>query len=256
MGILDRFRLDGRVAVVTGGSKGLGEAMADGLAEAGASVAIVSRHLDECRSVAERIARDAGGDVLPLEADVSRAEQVREMAQAVLERFQRVDILVNNAGVNVRKATLDLTVEEWQEVVDINLTGPLLCAQAVLPTMVAQQYGRIINISSIFGAVGFPARSPYTATKGGLLNMTRAWALEYAREGITVNAICPGPFDTPMNRPLRQNPEAYQAFLARIPMGRWGALPELASAVVFLASEAASYITGAALFVDGGWTAQ
>jgi len=136
------------------------------------------------------------------------------------------------------------------------LTGPFLCAQAVLPTMLAQKYGRIINISSILGAVGLAGRSPYTATKGGLLNMTRTWALEYAKDGITVNAVCPGPFDTPMNRPLTQDPEAYRAFLSKIPMGRWGDTVELASVVVFLASEASSFMTGTALFVDGGWTAQ
>lgn len=256
MGILDRFKLDGRVALVTGGSKGLGEAIALGLAEAGADVVITSRHLDECRQTAERLLCATGRNLLPLQADVSKPDDVRNMVTASLERFGRLDILVNNAGVNIRKPTLELTLEEWQEVVNINLTGPFLCAQAVLPTMLKQRYGRIINISSILGAVGLAERSPYTATKGGLLNMTRAWALEYAKEGITVNAVCPGPFDTPMNRPLTQNPELYRAFLSRIPVGRWGDPVELASVIVFLASEASRFITGAAIFVDGGWTAQ
>jgi NAD(P)-dependent dehydrogenase (short-subunit alcohol dehydrogenase family) len=256
MSILDRFRLDGRVALVTGGSKGLGEATTLGLAEAGANVVITSRHLDECRAVAERIGGATGRDIVPVQADVAKPDEVRNMVDRTLDRFGRVDILVNNAGVNVRKPTVELTLEDWQQVVDINLTGPFLCAQAVLPTMLRQKHGRIINMSSILGAVGLAGRSPYTATKGGLLNMTRTWALEFAKDGITVNAVCPGPFDTPMNQPLTQNPEAYQAFLSKIPMGRWGDTVELASVIVFLASDASSFVTGSALFVDGGWTAQ
>ncbi|GIX06365.1 MAG: 2-deoxy-D-gluconate 3-dehydrogenase [Candidatus Poribacteria bacterium] len=256
MSVLDRFRLDGRVALITGGSKGLGECMAQGLAEAGANVAITSRHLDECRATAERIAQATGREVLPLQGDVTNEADVQATVAATLERFGQIDILINNAGTNVRDATLELSVEDWQRVLDVNLTGCFLYAKAVLPHMVARKYGRIINMSSIFGVVGFPARSPYTASKGGLLNMTRTWALEFAKDGITVNAICPGPFDTPMNRPLKNNPEAYQAFVSRIPMGRWGQLEELASVAVFLASDASSYITGAAILVDGGWTAQ
>ncbi len=256
MSVLDRFRLDGRVALVTGGSKGLGEAMARGFAEAGAKVAITSRHADECEETAHRVADATDGEVLALQGDVTDKAQVDANVAEVVAAYGSVDILVNNAGTNVRLGTIELPVEEWQRIVDVNLTGPFLCGQAVLPVMVEQGYGRIINLSSIFGAVGFPARSPYTATKGGLLNMTRAWALEFAKDGITVNALCPGPFDTPMNRPLRDDPEAYQTFVSKIPMGRWGDLEELASTAVFLASDASSYVTGSALFVDGGWTAQ
>ncbi len=256
MGVLDRFRLDGRIALVTGGSKGLGEAMALGMAEAGAKVVITSRHLNECEETAQRVIDSTGAEVLALQGDVTDKSQVQGNVAAALARFGRLDILVNNAGTNVRTGTIDLPLEDWQRIVDVNLTGPFICAQAVLPTMIEQGYGRIINMSSIFGAVGFPSRTPYTATKGGLLNMTRAWALEFAQTGVTVNAICPGPFDTPMNRPLRDNPEVYEAFIAKIPMGRWGDLEELSATAVFLASDAASYMTGSALFVDGGWTAQ
>ncbi len=256
MSILDRFKLDGRVALVTGGSRGLGETMAEGLAEAGANVAITSRNLDECQAVADRIADATSKEVLALQADVSKPDQVNNMAATVLDRFGQIDILVNNAGVNNRDSTLDLSPENWQAVLDINLSGPLYCAQAVLPNMIERQYGRIINISSIFGMVGFPTRSPYTATKGGLLNMTRCWALEYGKDGITVNALCPAQFDTPLNQPLKQNPEVYQSFIDRIPLGRWGDLPEIASTIVFLASDASSFITGAAIPLDGGWTAQ
>jgi NAD(P)-dependent dehydrogenase (short-subunit alcohol dehydrogenase family) len=256
LSVLDRFRLDGRVAFITGGSKGLGEAMALGFSEAGAKVVITSRHADECEETAQRVIDATGGEVLALEGDVTDKAQVHANVAEAVAAYGGVDILVNNAGTNVRVGTVDLALEDWQRIVDVNLTGPFLCGQAVLPIMIEKGYGRIINLSSIFGAVGFPERTPYTATKGGLLNMTRAWALEFAKDGITVNALCPGPFDTPMNRPLRDDPEVYQKFVAKIPMGRWGDLEELASTAVFLASDASSYVTGSALFVDGGWTAQ
>ncbi len=254
--IMERFRLDGRVALITGGSKGLGAAMAEGLSEAGASVVVTSRHLDECEAAARRISEKTGGDVLALEGDVTQKEHARANVSAALDRFGQIDILINNAGTNVRTGTLELPLEEWRRVVEVNLTGPFLFGQAVLPTMAERGYGRVINLSSILGVVGLAARSPYTATKGGLLNMTRAWALEFAPYGITVNALCPGPFDTPMNRPLTQDKEAYAAFVSRIPLGRWGRLEEVASTAVFLASDASSYITGAAIMLDGGWTAQ
>jgi len=256
MGVLDRFRLDDRVAIVTGGSKGLGEAIALGLAEAGASVAITSRHLDECQETGRRIAGKTNADVFALQADVADAAQIEYARDEVLERFGRIDILVNNAGINVRTETLDLSIEEWQAVIEVNLTGPLLCMKSVLPTMLAAGWGRIVNIASTLAVVGLGRRAPYTASKGGLLNMTRDAALEFAATGVTVNAVCPGPFDTPLNRPVRDNPDLYQSFLSKVPMGRWGDPSELAPAVLFLASEASSFVTGAALLVDGGWTAQ
>ena len=256
MGVLDRFRLDGRIALVTGGSKGLGAAMAYALAEAGADVATVSRHFDECQAAATEIASATGREILPVRADVAKPEEVRAMVKTVHRRFGRIDILINNAGAVSRCTTTELPLAEWQALVDVNLTGPFLCAQAVLPGMVAQRHGRIINVSSTFGLVGFPGRSPYTATKGGLLNMTRTWALEFAKDGITVNAICPGPFDTPMFSGVKRNPTLLETFLERVPMGRLGDPEELGAVAVFLASDAASYVTGSAVVVDGGWTAQ
>ncbi|GIX06364.1 MAG: short-chain dehydrogenase [Candidatus Poribacteria bacterium] len=256
MSVLDRFRLDGRKAFVTGGSKGLGAAMAQALAEAGADVAIASRHPEECRATADRIHRATGRTVLAYRLDVADREAVQQVVHSIEEAFGRIDILINNAGAVSRKTTVELPLEEWQHLLDVNLSGPFYCAQAVLPGMVQRRYGRIINISSTFGAVGFPGRSPYTASKGGLLNMTRTWALEFAKDGITVNAICPGPFDTPMFSGVKNNPQALSEFLSRVPMGRLGNPEELGAVAVFLASEAASYITGAAIFVDGGWTAQ
>ena len=256
MSVLERFRLHGRVALVTGGSKGLGEAMVRGLAEAGASVAMTSRHMEECAATAAGIAADTGAQIVPLEADSSDPAKVTSARDAVLSRFGRLDVLVNNAGINVRTNLLDLSVEEWQSVIDVNLTGPMLWMRAVLPTMVEAGYGRIVNIASTLAIVGLGERAPYTASKGGLLNMTRDTALEFASRGITVNAVCPGPFDTPLNRPVKDNPELYQKFLSKVPMGRWGDPAELAPAVVFLASDAASFITGSTLLVDGGSTAK
>ncbi len=257
MGVLDRFRLDDRVAIVTGGSRGFGEAIARGLAEAGASVAITSRHLDECTTTANQLAADTGATFLPLEADVCSEDEIDAMRDAVLERFGRIDILVNNAGVGSRSDLLDIETETWQRVLDIDLTGPMLCMRSVMPTMLEADYGRIINIGSTLAMVGFGGRAAYCAAKAGLINLTRDVALEFAKTGVRVNAICPGTFETTLTQPIKQNPEEFARFTASIPMGRWGQPDEeLAPAAVFLASEAASLITGIALMVDADWTAK
>ena len=255
MGVLDKFRLDGRVAIVTGGSKGIGEASAQALAEAGASVAITSRHLDECTATAQRIASDTGAEMLPLQSDVANPDDVEAMRDDVLARFGQIDILVNNAGVASRKGLTDLELAEWQNVIDINLTGPMLCMRAVLPTMLEARYGRIVNIASAFGLVAFGKRPAYTASKAGLINMTRDTAVEFSPMGVTANVICPGLFETALNNLQTLGQETYDKFSAFAPIGRWGDLSELTPAVVFLASEAASYMVGATVTVDGGWTA-
>jgi NAD(P)-dependent dehydrogenase (short-subunit alcohol dehydrogenase family) len=253
---LELFRLEGKAAWVTGGARGLGLEMAHALASAGASLVVTSRSAAAAEEAAQELSGRHGIRALGLRADVTRPEEIR----AVVERAERelggVDVLVNNAGVNVRKPTTELSAGEWNEVLETNLTGAFLCTKAVVPGMIRKRWGRILHVSSILGLVGVAGRPAYAASKGGLVLLARTQALELAPHGVTVNALCPGPFPTDMNRPLLEDPAKYRDFAARIPMGRWGELPEIRGAVIFLASPAASFVTGVALPVDGGWTAQ
>jgi NAD(P)-dependent dehydrogenase (short-subunit alcohol dehydrogenase family) len=254
--VLDQFKLTNRRALVTGGARGLGRVMADALAEAGAEVAITSRTIANAQDAAGEIARATGRKVVGLDADVSRASDITRLVDQADEALGGIDILVNNAGVNIRGASDALAEADWDAVIDTNLKGPFLCARAFGPRMAARGWGRIINLGSILSVIALPGRAPYAASKAGVANLTRVLGLEWAAQGVTVNAICPGPFGTEMNRPLLNDPEKYAAFVAKIPMGRWGELHEIKGAAVFLASDASSFVTGSLLFVDGGWTAQ
>lgn len=247
-------KLDGRTALVTGASKGLGKAMALALAAEGARVALVSRDSELLHAVAGEIAA-GGGQAVVLPADVTSEEQVRQVEQAVIGQFGKLNILINNAGVNLRKNIAEFTLEEWRRVMDTNVTSAFLMCRSFVPHMTGVGYGRIVNMTSIMSRVSLPGRAAYSASKAALLGMTRALALELAPEGITCNGISPGPFATEMNRPLLENPEANAQFLQRVPIARWGRVEEIGQLAVYLCSEDAGFITGTDILIDGGWCA-
>jgi NAD(P)-dependent dehydrogenase (short-subunit alcohol dehydrogenase family) len=230
--------------------------MAVALAQAGADVALAGRSREACQAVADRVTAETGRRAAAFDADVTKLADVERLAADVERDLGPVDILVNNAGINIRGAIQDLSEADWDAVIDTNLKGPVLCSRAFGPRMVERGWGRVINMGSILSVIAMPGRTPYASSKAGVANLTRVLALEWAQSGVTVNAICPGPFGTELNRTLLDDPVKYQQFVAQIPMGRWGEPHELSGAVVFLASNASSFVTGSLLFVDGGWTAR
>ena len=252
--VLDGFRLNSRVALVTGGSRGLGYTIAMALAQAGADVAITSRHADGAAAAASAITSATGRSVQPFALDVTKTDELAHAIAGIEGALGPIDILVNNAGLNIRGPVTDLTEADWDAVIDTNLKGPFLLARAIGPKMAARGWGRVINLASVLSAIALAGRAPYCSSKSGLIGLTRVLALEWAGTGVTVNALCPGAFGTEMNRPLLDDPVKYQEFVRKIPMGRWGEVEELAGAAVFLASPASSYMTGSALFIDGGWS--
>ncbi len=247
--------LTGKVALVTGASRGLGRAMAVELGAAGAAVILVGRDrakLEE--TAAEAAARGAHAAVFV--ADITVEEQVASLREQVAAQFGRVDILVNNAGINLRKPLVNFTLEEWRSVMDANLTSVFLMCRAFIPLMQGRGWGRVINLTSIMSHVSLPGRTAYSASKSGLLGLTRALAQELAPEGITVIGISPGPFATELNTSLINDAELNRQFLTKIPIGRWGKPEEIGRLARFLCSDDAGFITGTDILIDGGWTAQ
>ncbi len=255
MSVLDQFRLHGRTALVTGGTKGLGYAMVTGLAEAGADVAVVSRHGDEAQAVAAEMRGNWHNLPRLCVRRGRRPRRSTRSSRSVLDEFGQVDILVNNAGINIGGA-IDALSPTNSAVQATNVTGPWLLTRALVPQMKERRYGRIINMGSILSLIAFADRTPYATSKGAILQMTRALALELAPFSITVNAMLPGPFGTEMNQPLLDDPDIFRQFAANIPLGRWGDLEEIKGLALFLASDASSFVTGAGITIDGGWTAR
>lgn len=248
------FDLTGRVAVVTGAGRGLGRSMALALAAAGADIVAASRTSGEIESLCTEV-QALGRRAVAVTADMTSPEDCERLAREAAERLGRVDILVNNAGVNIRKPVLELTPEEYRQVLATNLEGYFHCARAVGRKLVEQGSGKVINISSILGRVALANQAAYASSKGGIEQLTKVLAIEWAPHNVQVNAIGPTYFETELTRPLFEDPERHDFITRRTPMGRWGQPHELAGAVIFLASAASDYVTGHTLMVDGGWTA-
>lgn len=248
------FSLEGRVAVVTGAGRGLGRTMAVALAAAGADVVVSSRTHAEIASIRDEI-RGLGRRSEAIAADTTRESDGNQLMDQAVSALGSIDILVNNAGINIRKPVLELTPEEYRQVLATNLEGYFLCARAAGRHLVEQGHGKVINVSSIMGSVALPGQAAYASSKGGVEQLTKVLALEWALHGVQVNALAPTYFETELTRPLFEDPERNSFISGRTPMGRWGQPHELVGAVIFLASRASDYITGHTLVVDGGWTA-
>ncbi len=247
------FDLTGKVAIVTGASRGLGQYFGRALARAGADLVVTSRTLASLEPFVREI-EALGRRALPVRLDVRRREDMPALAEAALAAFGRIDILVNNAGLNIRKPSLEVTWDEWDTILDTNLKGQFFCAQAVAPHMLRQGCGRIINIGSCTSVFGMEGIAPYTASRGGVLQMTKALAAEWGRSGVTVNVLAPGWFKTAQNAVLYENEEWLAYLTDRIPLRRPGLPDDLDGSIVFLASDASAYISGQILLVDGGFT--
>ncbi|MEX0290374.1 MAG: SDR family NAD(P)-dependent oxidoreductase [Flavobacteriaceae bacterium] len=253
---IKQFDMSGKNAIITGGSKGLGYAMAAGLASVKANVILVNRNLEEGEVAAEKLSGDFGVKAKAFSADVTELNQMEAVVAEVAEEFGTVDVLINSAGINIRGAIDELSEEDFQQVMKVNVDGTWNASKAVTPYMKKNGSGSIINMASTLGLVGLANRTPYATSKGAVVQMTRALGLELAPFNINVNAICPGPFLTEMNIPIAGTPEAKNFIVGATALARWGELREIQGAAIFLASDAGSYMVGSMLTVDGGWTAK
>jgi len=255
MSVLQQFRLDGQVVMVTGGSKGLGKSMAVGFCEAGANVLLSSRSQDAADEAAAEVVRQTGGQCLGIQADVTAPGDVARLISIIKNDFGRIDVWVNNAGMNIRHPIEEFPIAEFAQIIDVNLKAVWLCCRAVAPLMRAQRKGSVINLASVLGTLGLAERSAYCASKFGVVGMSKTLALEWAPDGVRCNALCPGPFLTEINHILLTDPDKVKAVVGRTALNRWAKLHEIRGPALFLASAASSYMTGACLVVDGGWSA-
>jgi NAD(P)-dependent dehydrogenase (short-subunit alcohol dehydrogenase family) len=253
--IPDQFKLNDKSAVIFGGNRGLGLEMAKALSEAGADICIASRN-EEINTSALNLLSSNNNRSISHCCDVTIEEDIYKTIRVTEEHFGKIDILIYSAGINIRGRIEDLSLDDVNKVQQVNVTGAWLACKAVVPVMKKNGYGRIINMGSIFSVTAMAERTPYSVSKGAILQLTRSLAIEVAKDNITVNAILPGPFATEMNLPIMNDPEKFQSFMSKIPMGRWGELNEIGGVALFLASQASSFITGSAISVDGGWVAQ
>lgn len=250
------FDLTNRTALITGGSRGLGLAMAEALASAGANVMLSARNADQAAAAAEMIGRTYNRRAMSFAADVTRTAEVEALVAETVGAFGGIDILINSAGINIRGPIEDLSLDTFRQVMETNVTGTWLCCRAAVPHLKRSGHGRIINLASAVGLVGLAGRTPYASSKGAIVQMTRTLALEMAPHGVTVNALCPGPFLTDMNIPIANTEDGQKFVVGATALKRWGKIEEIQGPALFLASDASSYVTGSMLVVDGGWTAQ